>query len=229
MSKITQIQTNKQTGRVSVYIDYHFCVAIRQNIWGEMNLHEGSEISRAELRKQEAALWKKYNRLPSRRPIQQTMNRIVQWFSKYLPDLEGKIIDFRLDYNNDKMVSNYSSTRNDQNINLFLKGTATEVITLEVAVAEIQRGTNYWVKTDKIVFAQSQLQKNAWVVLHCKYPVEKFVWIKPRNKEYKHEELIGVANSHFITFNDESPEVYSSQRFYDYIQKKIEEIRIKNK
>jgi|GEM_PF-6073271 len=223
MAKITQIQTNKLAGRVSVYIDYHFCAAIRQNIWDEMNLHEGSEISRTELHKQEAAIWKKYKRPSSRHPIQQTINRIVQWFSKYLPDLEAKIVDFRLDYNNDKMPSNYSSTRNDQNISLFLKGTAIEVITLEVAVAEIQRGTNYSVKADKIVFAQSQLQKDVWVVLYCKYPMEKFIWIKPSNKEYKHEELIGVANSHFIAFSDESPEVYSSQRFYDYIQKKISE------
>lgn len=222
MSKITQVQYDNKTGRAIIYVDYRFCAAIRQNVWDEMNLHEGSEISCARLRQKEAMVWRKFRKSSGIYPIKQAMTRIVQWFTKYLPHLEARIIDFSFDHSSEKSSLDYPSARNDQNIGVFLKGTSTEIITLEVAVAEMQRGTNYWVRSDKVTYAQGQSQKDAWVVLYCKHPTERLTWIKPGNKEYKHEELVGITNIHFVTFDDRSQEVYSSKNFCDYIQKKID-------
>ena len=60
MSKITQIQHDNKTQRVSVYIDYRYCASVRQNVWDEMNLQEGSEITCAKLHQKEAALWRSF-------------------------------------------------------------------------------------------------------------------------------------------------------------------------
>ena len=59
MSKITQIQYDNESGRVIVYVGYRFCVSVRQDIWDEMNLREGSKINFDELKSKEAFYRKK--------------------------------------------------------------------------------------------------------------------------------------------------------------------------
>jgi hypothetical protein len=73
MSKITQIQHDNETGRVIVYVNYRFCASIRQDIWDEMNLREGSKITFSELESKEAFYRKKSctksnNQLSRKRP-----------------------------------------------------------------------------------------------------------------------------------------------------------------
>jgi hypothetical protein len=225
MPKITQITHNDKTDRVAVYIDFHFCASIKRFVWENMGLTEGSEISYSELHKKEALVWAQSNK---KNPIfnsKHAINRTLVWLNRYLPNLDSRIIDFRFGYSNRPSSVGYPNTRNDQNISLLLKGTSTEVITLEVTSAEIQRGINYWVKADKIAYAQSQSDRDTWVVLYYKHPQEQFIWIHPVNdKKYKSEELIGNTKNYFVAFNDRSPEVHSSQDFCKYIQNKIEEM-----
>ena len=59
MSKITQLQYDNESGRVIVYVGYRFCISVRQDIWDEMNLREGSEITFSELKSKEAFYRKK--------------------------------------------------------------------------------------------------------------------------------------------------------------------------
>ena len=220
MSKITQIQHDNRTGRVIVYVNYRFCASIRQNIWDEMNLREGSEITCSELHRREALIWRKSRKTDVMYPNKQAMKRTMQWLARYLPNLDAKIIDFKFDQGSN-LSSNYPSVRNDQNISLYLKKTNIEIMTLEVVSAEIQRGTSYWIRSDKLAYAQSQLNRDAWIVLYRQHPIEKFIWLKPRNKEYKREELISGTKKYFVSFNDKSPEIYSSKYFCDYVQKKV--------
>ena len=226
MPKITQIQYDNKTQRAQVYIDYRFCASIRQNIWEELGLREGSEISCAQLHQKEASVWKRSSQSSSMYISKQAINRVMEWVRKYIPNLNAKVIDFRYIYDNGDnsgLAFNYSHTRNDQNISLTLKATNKEIITLEVMGVELQRGINYWARENKLLYAQSQFKRDGWVVLYYKYPKEVFVWIKPEhNKQYKSEELIRSSKTRFIAFNDRSPEVYSSKGFCEYIQKKIE-------
>lgn len=225
MPKITQIKPNKITNRVAVYIDYSFCAAIRRTIWEKMDLAEGSEISCTELHQKEVLLWKQSNKQNIIFNSKQAVDRTAEWLRQHLPNLDTRVIDFRFGYNNHPVAISYPSTRNDQNISLMLKGTATEVITLEVASTEIKRGINYWVQANKIAYTQSQTNRDAWVVLYYKYPDEQFVWIKPMvDKQYKREELIGNTKNYFVVFNYRGPEVHSSPEFCKYVQDKIDKM-----
>ena len=220
MSEITQIQQDNKTRRILVYINYRYCASIRPDVWDAMGLKEGDEITCAELHRKEKEVYNKSRKQSHIESNKQAMNRIVRWFDKYIPALETKIIDFKFD----SREFDYPCYRYDQNISLSIKGPNTELITLEVALVEIQRGTHNWINADKIIFAQSQSQnkRDGWAVLYYKYPVERFVWIKPNPKIiYKTEEIIKGSKQQFIFFKNDSPEVYSSPKFFDYIQAKI--------
>lgn len=219
MSKITKIQQDDRTRRILVYIGYRFCASIRPNVWDAMELKEGDEITCVELHRKEKEVYNKSRKQNHSETNKQAMNRIVRWFDKYIPALEAKIIEFKLDDNE----CDYPGYRYDQNISLFMKGTNTELMTLGVVSVEIQRGLHSWVDAEKIIFAQSQSKRDGWVALYYKYPVERFVWIKPNPRIiYKTEEIIKGSKQQFIFFKNDSPEVYSSPKFFEYIQAKID-------
>lgn len=225
MPKITQIQYDNNTQRAQVYIDYRFCASIRQNIWQEMGLCEGSEISCAQLHQKEALVWQRSRRSNLLDMSNQALDRTLAWLTKYLPNINARVIDFRYGQDDNGLSLNYPVPRNDKNISLTLKATNLEILTLEVTGVEIQRGINYWVKEHKLLYAQSQFKRDGWVVLYYKHPKELFVWIKPEpKKQYKSEELIRRSKNRFIAFNDQSSEVCSSKEFCEYIHKKIEGI-----
>lgn len=219
MAKITQIKQDSKTRRILVYIDYRFCASIRPDIWDAMELKDGDKITCAGLHQKEREIYQKsgkQNRIYSNK---QALHRIVRWFDKYIPALEAKIIDFKFSNNEFDSLCN----RHDQNISLFIKGSNTELITLEVASSEIQRGIHYWVNIDKIMYVLSQTSRDGWVVLYYRYPVEKLIWIKPSPaKTYNPEELIMGSKKYFVFFKNDSPEVYSSPGFFEYIQNKID-------
>lgn len=222
MSKITKISKDSNTQRVWVYIDYRLCTSIRLNVWEIMNLKEGEEITRAQLLQREKEVWHKAKKTNISSSGKQAMIRVIQWISKYLPNLDAKVIDFKFASIDRDSFSNSSITRQDQNICLFTKGSKASIITLEVAFSEIQRGTNYWVNADKVKYAQSNDNRDGWVVLYYKFPVEKFVWIKPRSDiKYQQEEIIKGSKNYYIVFNKNGPEIYSSIKFSEYLRNKI--------
>lgn len=225
MSKITQIQRDNRTQRVVVYIDYRYCASIRPNIWEEMNLHEGSEISCAKLHQREATIWRSLSRSNVTYSFKQALNRTVEWFVRYLPNLEAKVFDSRFGYDGSKLSLGYPNAGSNQNVSVFIKGTDVEVISLEIATSEIRRGVGHWVKLSKITKAQSQSQNDVWVALYYRHPIEKFIWIKPvYDKEYRYEELVKGSKNYFVFFDDKSPEVYSFKGFCDYLKGKIDKL-----
>lgn len=219
MPKITQIKQDGKTRRILVYIDYRFCASIRPNIWDAMELKDGDKITCAQLHQKEREIYQKSGKQNRVYSNKQALNRVVRWFDKYIPVLDAKIVDFK--FGNNGFDSIYD--RHDQNISLFKKGTSTELITLEVASSEIQRGIHHWVSIDKIMYAHSQTKRDGWIVVYYKYPVEKLVWIKPNPKIlYKGEEIIKGSKYSFVFFKNDSPEVYSSPKFFEYIQARID-------
>jgi len=225
MPKITQIKFNTMTKRVAVYIDYHFCLSIRDNIWQKMGLTNGSEISSIELKQKERIIWKNLRKTNALGNSKQALLRVQYWFSKHMPNLEAQIIDFNLAQSDRPSPESYPGIGSNQRIRILLKRTVTEIMTLEVASTEIRRGINYWIRAEKIDYAKNQYNRDVWIVLYCKYPNEKLIWIKPlSNKQYQREELISNTLSYFISFNFKSPEVYSSQNFCEYVQNKLDQI-----
>ena len=75
MSKITQIQYDNETDRVIIYVGYRFCASIRQDVWDEMNLREGSKITFDELKSKEA-FYRKKSRTKSNNQFSRTHYRL---------------------------------------------------------------------------------------------------------------------------------------------------------
>lgn len=106
---------------------------------------------------------------------------------------------------------------------LSLKFNGSEIIALEVTGTERQRGSDYWIRPDKLIFAKKHTDQDVWIVLHYGKPQEKFVWIQPDNdKSYSHTKIkIRGAVEYYVSFKDHDKEVHTSQEFYDYVIQKL--------
>jgi hypothetical protein len=225
MPKITQIQYDNITKRVLVYIDYRICTSMDQKTWHNLDLNEGSEISCQQLRQRKILAEKIPAEANFTNISSLAITRTARWLNKNLSNIEARIIDFRYGRNDGGLSLNYPNTRNDQNISLVLKETNTEIITLEVSAVEMQCGINYWLREDKLRYAQNQSKRDGWVMLYYQYPKETFIWIKPeKDKQYVSEILSKNSPSRFVPFNNRSFEIYSDKEFCEYVQKKIEQL-----
>ena len=88
---------------------------------------------------------------------------------------------------------------------------------VEVTGTEAMRGdpTIYWVRPDKLKYANSHPAKDIWVILHYAKPVEKFVFIKPtagKAYTYTNKDIRG-AGERMVEFRDGEPEVKTQAEF----------------
>lgn len=90
---------------------------------------------------------------------------------------------------------------------------------VEVTGTENKRGTDYWIRPDKIEYFQNHPEKNIWIVLYFNNE-DQYVFIKPdMNKNYSFEEKeIRGAIEHYVLFDDASPEVKTRDMFISEIQ-----------
>jgi hypothetical protein len=97
---------------------------------------------------------------------------------------------------------------------------------VEVTGTESMRGNTYWVRPDKLKYAQSHPDQDVWLILHYQNPIEKFVFIKPNlQKNYSVSEIM-IRNSKelYIEFRDSDSEVVSQQIFRDHLSAKVNSI-----
>ncbi|MED4554077.1 hypothetical protein P9305_15200 [Lysinibacillus capsici] len=86
---------------------------------------------------------------------------------------------------------------------------------VEVTGTEKMRGDGYWVRKDKLTYAQNHSNLNIWIILHYQHPEERFIFIKPRkNYEYYTNKIqINDIEEKYVIFNDEDYEVKSLDEF----------------
>jgi len=100
------------------------------------------------------------------------------------------------------------------------------VLFLEVTGTEYKRGSDYWIRPDKIDYIQKHQEKDIWVALHYA-DVKKIIWIKPfLDKKYSYvEKNLKGAIEYFVIFDDNSSEVKSSKEFKYYIDSIVARVR----
>lgn len=223
-NKITNIQHNKgkNQDRVFIFIDNNYCASIRARTWEAFGLNVGDEISCEELKKQESFIWKNlYQNSWEDEKIR--IEYVKAWLKKYIPLIEVRITGFGADSN--EIIEEHPEKKGEPDMTLFLKNTETIVLFLEVTGTKYKRGSDYWVRLDKIDYIQEHQDKDIWIALYYEDD-KKIIWLKPSlSKEYKYvEKNLKGAIEHYIVFNDTSEEVKSSQLFKEYIEDKIKNI-----
>jgi hypothetical protein len=153
------------------------------------------------------------------------LDYLKAWLKKYIQHIDVKITGFGTDSN--EIIESHPDEKGEPDIQIVLEGTSTIVIFLEVTGTEFKRGNDYWVRPDKIDYIQKYSEKDIWIALHYA-DVKKIIWLQPiHNKKYSYiEKNLKGAIEYYVIFDDESPEVKTSEEFKNYLDLKVQRAKI---
>lgn len=222
---ITNIKLNqgKKQDRVYIYIDDAYCASIRNRTWEAFKLNIGDTIGCEELKEKESFIWKELYNEDSWKEEKVRLDYVKSWINKYLPSLEVVISGFGADSN--EFIKSHPSEKGEPDMTLFLKETDTIILFLEVTGTKYKQGSDYWVRPDKIDYIQKHKEKDVWIALHYADD-KKIIWLKiSQNKIYSYvEKNLKGAIEHYVVFDDDSPEVQSSQEFKIYVENRLQQL-----
>lgn len=94
-----------------------------------------------------------------------------------------------------------------------------QVAKIEVTGSEFKRGTDYWIRPDKIKYIQEHPNENIWIILHYQNPSEMiFIKIDIQKKYIARKINIRGNEEQYVIFNPESAELKSQKEFIDEVQ-----------
>lgn len=213
MPKITKINFDENKERYYIYIDYSYCTSIRERTFKAMNLSIGELISCEELKEKESFFWKEQYK-DTWKEEKNRLNRVKDLFNYYTPTFNVQIEGFGAD--STEIIKEHPDEKGKPDICIYRSQTdLTPILYVEVTGTSFMRGTEYWVRPDKLEYAKNHPDDNVWIILHYLKPKEKFVFIKPDlSKKYTYEKVnIRGADEYFVKFNDDFEEVVSLTEF----------------
>lgn len=188
-----------------------------------MNLSIGQEISCSEVRELEAHFWKHSYGKDSWEKEKTRLNRVLDLLNWADARAEAFVTGFGAD--SMEFIEGHPDEAGKPDIEVKLKGQNISVMMIEVTGTEQRRGSDYWVRPDKLTYAQSHLEIDVWLILHYALPREKFVIIKPKaNFPYLAQDFtIRGAVEHYVVFSDSSDEIVSLNDFRQYLNRKLDD------
>jgi hypothetical protein len=223
MPKITKVLPKPDRKRVWIYIDGKFCLSARERTWQAMGLGVGSQISCAELEEKENFFWKQAYGESSWEKEKVRLGKISDWINERFPELEVDTKGFGAD--SLEMIDEHPEESGAPDLALRLPDISDDILAVEVTGTEHMRGSDYWVRPDKIQYAKNHPDKDVWVALHFQKPQEKIIWIKPDlEKDYPIQEIeIRGAGEEYIIFTDNNDEVKTEEDVVAHIRSVIEQ------
>lgn len=221
--KITAIEDAGRGDRKRIFVDGAFCVQVRNRTFSAMNLSIGQEISCAELCDLEAHFWKHSYGKASWEKEKSRLNRVrdlLRW-----ADERAEAFTTGFGADSTEFIRGHPDEAGKPDIEVKLKGQNISVLMIEVTGTEHRRGSDYWVRPDKLSYAQAHQEMDVWLILHYALPREKFVIIKPKadfSYEARNFDIRGAVE-HYVVFNDQSDEIVSLNDFKQYLNCKLDE------
>jgi hypothetical protein len=225
MPKITRIVHKEQKNRHYVYVDGEYCTSIRDRTFPALNLSEGMEISCERIKELESFHWKEKYGEDSWAREQVRLDRVIELLCSIDSRVRAKKVGFGAD--NTVFIAAHPEVSGSPDLSICLNDhQELQIMMVEVTGTERRRGSDYWVRPDKLDFCRNNPKKDIWIVLHYRDPDELFVFIRPNNKVVYSYQEVQIANSieHFVIFSDQSPEVISVERFSTYLKNKINKV-----
>ena len=189
-----------------------------------MNLKVGQEISCQEVKDLENFHWKRTYDQISWEKEKTRLEQVVTLIQKIDSRLEVRIVGFGADTT--KMILEHPTEPGKPDLDVYLAHNSTLVMKIEVSGTENMRGSTFWVRPDKLAYAQKHDEEDVWIVLHYAKPEARFVFIKPdAQKRYNYnEKTISGSVEHYVEFSDQDQEVVPYDRFVAHIQDRIAQL-----
>lgn len=223
MPKITEISDQSSNpGRVNVFIDGQFCCGIRKRTFQGMNLSPGDEITCEELKGKENFYWKQSYGEAAWKKEKVRIDKVKNLIGVIDNHLLVKVVGFGADTL--ELIEKHPDEKGKPDLDISTNENPDVVLLkVEVTGTERLRGTGYWVRPDKLEYAENHPDEDVWIVLHYAEPQELFVFIKPiPGKVYeRHTIKIFDAGEIMCIFNEGEKELKSHGEFTKYIKGKL--------
>ena len=225
MPKITAIKPQtSNTERLSIFIDDAFCTGVRLRTFQAMGLNVGDEVSCAELKEKEIFFWKQaYQDVWKNEKVR--IEKVANLIKGIDKNALVKIVGFGAD--SEVLIKEHPDEKGKPGIDVMHK--MKDEITLlkvEVTGTERMRGTDYWVRPDKLEYSENHPEEDVWIILHFSEPEEIFIFIQPtKNKKYdRHTKNIRGAGEIFCIFNNSDEDVKTLAEFSEHLKQKLDEV-----
>lgn len=226
MPRITRIspqQSNPE--RLNVFIDGHFCCGIRQRTFQAMKLAVGSEISCEELKEKENFFWKQAYGQEAWQKEKVRLERVKAMIEEMDDRLMVRVVGFGADTN--QLIARHPDEKGKPDLDVVLKSAPDSVLLkVEVTGTEQRRGAGYWVRPDKLEYAENHPKEDVWIVLHYALPTEEIIFIRPEpHKKYEcHRIEIKGAGEIMCVFQEGDPELKTPVAFAAHLRSLSEAI-----
>lgn len=223
MPVITQIkEPSHKPDRVWIFIDDEYCASVRKRTFQAMGLKKGDEISCDELKEKENFYWKQSYGEEAWKKEKVRLDIVKELIENIDPKIIVHVVGFGADSTD--TIAAHPEEKGKPDLDIEKKDNpGVAIIKAEVTGTEKLRGTDFWVRPDKIEYAENHPDEDVWIILHYAEPEEKIVFVKPiPGKKYERvTKLISGAGEIYCTFNDGDEEVKSKEEFSEYIKQKI--------
>lgn len=220
MPSITEIRYIAKSDRYWVYVDGEYCTSVRARTLPALALSVGQEVSCDKVIELEKFHWKhKYGEKAWERE-KVRIERIATLIETKFPRLKVLTVGFGADSN--AFLAEHPDEPGKPDLLIEGRDSGQKYCMLEVSGTEIMRGDSYWVRPDKLSYAQEHPAEDVWVCLHYSQPSEKIIFIrpKPEAKYIASEKKIRDSIEHYVEFSDNSDECKSADEFFDYLLSK---------
>lgn len=222
MPTITNIVYRSDRQRYWVYVDGEYCTSIRERTFPAMGLEIGTQISCEEVKEREEFHWKNQYGKASWEREQVRLNRIVQIIEQIDDRIKVNIVGFGA--GSVELMKEHPDEAGKPDLEVVLKADeAVAIVLIEVTGTETKRGSDYWIRPDKLEYCKNHPDQDVWIALHYQNPKEHVIFIKPdQSKEYNIIEIvIRGSTEHYVIFTDNSPELRSGKEFSSYLITKV--------
>ena len=223
MPRITKIsEQSSNPDRVSVFIDDQFCKGIRKRTFQAMGLKVGDEIDCASLEERENYFWKQAYGEPAWEKEKVRLGKVKSLIETIDPRLLVTVVGFGAETTD--LIKEHPEEKGSPDLNVAHKDSPHQILMkVEVTGTERLRGDGYWVRPDKLEYAENHPEDDVWIVLHFAEPEEKFVFIKPQAGVVFPRTTVEIrgAGEIMCVFSDKDNEVYSLQDFVDAVSQKV--------
>lgn len=218
MALITNIIHKSDRDKYWIFVDNNYCCSIRARTFKGMTLSEGQEISCDEIKSMESFHFKNVYNEKSWEKEKVRLDKVKGLIDSFGLGVTVSITGFGA--NSTEMILEHPNEAGKPDIEIKSNSTSIVVMLIEVTGTEVMRGSDYWVRPDKLKYSQNHPEESVWVILHYSYPREKFVIIQPeRDKEYYYTTInIRGTDEHYVIFNDASKEIRKTEEFRQQLE-----------
>lgn len=208
VTRVTRGQKPNAEPRKYIYVDGNYEFSVKERHFDDLGIQVGKEID-VKATKEKAEFL--YKNTYSDAWVQEQWR--IDQVMPVIQAIDERLLIKKVGYGTDNptLIRSHQNEneRSGPDLDIGMKGSTCRIMRIEVSGAQRMRGSDYWVRADKIEYMRRNPNQNIWVALHYAEPSAQIIFVKPDiTKDYpvlllKPRDI----TERFISFAKGDPEV----------------------